>query len=96
MEEVNLRREIEQGARAREVLESDAFKAAYKRVQDRIMAEFAATPPDDVGRLQMVRLELKALADVARELAMTVDTGTMASQQVTTIAERAKRFFKMG
>ena len=93
MDEPNLFREIEVGARSKAILEAEAFKDAVKIVQDGIFDEFAKTDPKDLAALQVHRLSLKALADIVRHLQSAMDTGQMASVQVEqerTLREKAR------
>ena len=95
-EEQALLKEINAGAKAKAVMESEAFRDAVERVQARIRDQFAESDPMDVAKLQAIRYEQKALADVVRELKTSMDSGTMASMQIVTLRDRAKKFFKIG
>jgi hypothetical protein len=82
MTDDKLQADIERAHRVRHILESDDFKDAVKRVQERIWDEFCATSPDEVGQLQIHRLKQWALGEVVRQLQGDVDAGKVAADRL--------------
>lgn len=79
---MSIDQEISDGARARGVLESEAFCAAVARVQNQIIEDFQSCPPQDVLKLQLIRVRQLVLADIVRDLRSVVETAALAKLQL--------------
>jgi len=90
-EDVNLDTEISSGTQAKLLLESATFQGAVNRVQQAYFDEFASADPADAVKLQVIRLKLKALADMVRDLRTVMETGQLAQQQRDERIEREAR-----
>lgn len=74
--------EVARGIRAAQIIEDPMFKEAVQKVQQKVFDEFAATDPKEKDLLQMHRLQLKALADVVRQLQSVIQTGQFAKAKI--------------
>lgn len=53
---------------AKDILESEAFKAAVKRVRERVIEDFERTPPENIEALTSVAYRREALGNILGEL----------------------------
>lgn len=86
--------EIRLAGKASEVLDSDAFKAAFKQVDDALLAAMKNAPiENDKLRLRLLD-KYESLHALMRCLVGMVETGQMAEEQLKakTIAEKIKDF----
>jgi len=96
-EEQSLSDEIRLAGKAKDVLQSEAFKAAFNRVEEALLGAMKSSPIAD-ERLRLRLLDkfecLHALRDCMQSM---VDTGLMAEEQLRqkTIAERVKDFLNI-
>ena len=96
---MTLEQEMARGAQARAILEHDLFKEAVETVQKGILEAFASAEPADKDGLQLLRLRLKCLADVVRQIQTVMETGILAQEEAKRrqgIAEMAAQRLKRG
>lgn len=96
---MSLEQEMTRGAQARAILEHDLFKESVETIQRSILDAFASADPADKDGLQLLRLKLKCLAEITRQLQTVMETGVLAQEEVKrrqSMAEMAAERFKRG
>lgn len=91
---MELEDEVRLAGKAKEVLEHEAFKYAFRTVEEALLAAMNATPiENDKMKLRLVD-KYESLQALKSCLKSMVDTGLMAEQQLKqkTIAQRVKEF----
>lgn len=81
-DEHKLRKQMEDGARARTVLDSDAFQSAYKAVRDAILEQWESCPIRDREGAHELKLMLKVHTDLGKHLQKAVDDGKFAAEEL--------------
>lgn len=91
MEDEGLRRqEVDRAARAKRILEDDLFVEAIEAIKDEIMRDFANSSLNDDETRKTARLRLKALDDVVGKFKSCIQTGQMASTQLSWLREKMR------
>jgi hypothetical protein len=88
---MELEKDASHGAEAEAILNSPIFKSSLETVQQAIFDDFAKVDPKDTEELVILRLKLRCLADVMRDLTAVMRTGQLARAQLEqqkTITER--------
>ena len=96
-EEQQLRREMSRGQQARELLEHPLFVEAFEKVRSGILQSWEASPIRDEEGQRSLRLMLKVLNDVKKNIEEVAQTGKIASiqrEQEQTRLERMKNRFR--
>jgi hypothetical protein len=94
----HLKHEEQRGQRAREVLENEVFKDAFKGVRESIIASWEAAPIRDKDGQHELKLMLKLLTDVQRNIEDIAQTGMLAKLQIEreqeTLLGKAAKFLR--
>lgn len=93
----NLHLELERGGRADALLNNDIYKESVGKVRQGIHDAWAAAPLRDVEGQTNLRLMLKLLDDLEKNIKQVAQTGKMASIQIETenkVKEAARRAMK--
>jgi hypothetical protein len=92
-DEFTLRKQMEEAARARSVLEDDAFQKAYGAVRAAILESWENCPVRDREGAHELKLMLKVHTDIGKHLQKAVDDGKFAAEELKrdkTFSERLK------
>ena len=81
-EERALTAQVREGTKAKDLLESEAFKQVYQEVRDEIFEEFWNAPLRDAEGMVQLRLLAKAAQGFVARLETRVETGRMAEEQL--------------
>ena len=81
-DEFVLRKQMEAAARAKSVLEDDAFKAAYNAVRAAILDQWENCPIRDREGAHELKLMLKVHTDIGKHLQKAVDDGKFAAEEL--------------
>jgi len=81
-DEYVLRKQMEEGARANAVLESDAYKAAYQAVRAAIFEQWEHGPIRDREGAHELKLMLKIHGDIHKHMEKAVIDGKFAAEQL--------------
>jgi hypothetical protein len=81
-DEFKLRKAMEEGARAKGVLEDDAFKDAFAAVRAAILDSWEQCPIRDREGAHELKLMLKLHTDLGKHLQKAVDDGKFASEEL--------------
>lgn len=81
-DEFKLRKQMEEAARARSVLEDDAYKNASKAVRDAIIEAWEQCPIRDREGAHELKLMLKIHTDLGKHLQKAVDDGKFAAEEL--------------
>lgn len=82
--EADLRRSVDRGNKARQVLDSDLFTEAVEAVKSRIWDEWATSPMDGYERNALIqRLKLEALNEVLAWLKSAMTSGKLDLQTLS-------------
>lgn len=96
-DDVNLRKESERGARARLLLESEAYTEAVGTVRQAIIDKWSNSPVADRDGQHELRLMLKLLNDVEANIKDVAETGKLANLQIAREQESlARRVLNFG
>ena len=90
-DEFKLRKQMEQGARAKSVLDDDAFKIAYGAVRAAILEQWENCPIRDREGAHELKLMLKIHTDIGKHLQKAVEDGKFAAEELKkdkTISQR--------
>jgi hypothetical protein len=93
-EELKLRKELERGAKARAVFESELFQEAIAVVEADTLEKWKASPVRDTEGQLALRLKWQIIQEIKGHLADVMASGKMASQQLDrelTLRERMRR-----
>ncbi len=97
-EEVQLKREMSRGQQARELLEHPMFVEAFDKVRSGILQSWEASPIRDEDGQRTLRLMLKVLGDVRKNIEEVAQTGKIAmiqrEQEITRLERMKQRFRK--
>ncbi len=83
------------GQRARDVIESDVYRDAFDQVKTEIIEQWQNAPARDQEGRERLWVMLKLLEKVDSCLSQTMDSGTIARQELAyrkTLPERAKEW----
>jgi hypothetical protein len=81
-DEIALRKQMEAGARAKTVLESDAFQKASKAVREAIIESWETCPIRDRDGAHELKLMLKIHTDLIGHLQKAIDDGEFAAKEL--------------
>lgn len=81
-DEFKLRKQMEEGVRAKAVLEDDAFKKAYAAVRQAILEQWENCPIRDREGAHELKLMLKLHTDLGKHLQKAIDDGKFASDEL--------------
>lgn len=90
-DEFKLRKQMEAAARARSVLDDDAFQNAYKAVRAAILEQWENCPIRDREGAHELKLMLKVHTDIGKHLEKAVKDGQFAAEELKrdkTISQR--------
>ena len=90
----NLHQEASDGARAEALLRNETFQKALADVRQGIIAAWEKAPVRDHEGQQQLKLMLKLLNDVEANIKTVVQTGQLASLQISQEAEKESRIRK--
>lgn len=93
IDEYTLRKQMEEGARANSVLESDSYKAAYQAVRNAIIEQWETCPIRDREGAHELKLMLKIHGDIHKHMERAVVEGKFAAEQLKqdrTFSERLR------
>ena len=93
-QEQQLRKELDRGAKARAVLDSELFQEAVKVIEDDTLTKWKISPIRDVEGREALRLKWQVIQEIVTHLKDVMMTGKMASQELNrklTLVERVKR-----
>lgn len=74
--------EIARGEQARQVIENELYKEAFGSVREGIIQAWEAAPQRDIEGQHELKLMLKLLTDVQKNIERVMTTGKMAKIQV--------------
>lgn len=77
-----LLKQMEQAARAKSVLDDDAFKNAYGAVRAAILEQWEQCPIRDREGAHELKLMLKVHTDIGKHLQKAVDDGKFAAEEL--------------
>jgi Arc/MetJ-type ribon-helix-helix transcriptional regulator len=81
-DEFTLRKQMEKAARARSVLDDDAYKDASKAVRDAIIEAWEQCPIRDRDGAHELKLMLKIHKDIEAHMQKAVDDGKFAAEEL--------------
>lgn len=81
-DEYKLRKDMEAGARAKTVLESEAYSGAYKAVREAIIEQWENCPIRDREGAHELKLMLKIHGDIHKHMEKAVIDGKFAAEQL--------------
>ena len=81
-DEFTLRKQMEEAARARSVLDDDAYKNASKAVRDAIIEAWEQCPIRDKEGAHELKLMLKLHGDIEKHMRKAVDDGKFAAEEL--------------
>lgn len=84
---------IYEGDRAKEVLENEAFSAAFVAIEQEVIKEWTNSPARDVEGREKLWQYLRLLQKLKTQLQSTMETGTLAKldlQHKQSMADRVK------
>jgi hypothetical protein len=81
-DEYTLRKQMEQAARAKGVLEDEAFKRAYGDIRAAIIEAWEQTPLRDKEGAHELKLLLKLHTDLGKHLQKAIDDGKFAAEEL--------------
>jgi hypothetical protein len=90
---LNLEAEIDRGAKAETLLKNETYREAVGKVRQGILDLWSNSPIRDVEGQTYLRLQLKALDDIEKNIQHVANTGKLAMRQrehERTMAERAR------
>lgn len=90
----NLHQEADDGARAERLFRDETFQKALKDVRQAILTKWEQAPIRDIEGQQQLKLMLKLLNDVEANIKTAVQTGQLASLQISQEAEKESRLKK--
>ncbi|MHB1176082.1 MAG: hypothetical protein ACYCZJ_13265 [Sulfuriferula sp.] len=93
---MDLLTELQRGEQARQVLESEIYAESWQAVRDGIISAWESAPIRDKEGANELKLMLKLLTDVRRNVETVMQTGKMAKIQIEreSLLDKAKRKFK--
>lgn len=93
---MDLQTELQRGEQARQVLESEIYAESWQAVRDGIISAWESAPIRDKEGANELKLMLKLLTDVRRNVETVMQTGKMAKIQIEreSLLDKAKRKFK--
>lgn len=74
--------ELRRGEQARQVIENEIYAEAWKSVRDGIISAWESAPIRDKEGQNELKLMLKLLTDVRRNIETVMNTGKMAKIQI--------------
>ena len=84
-----------EGDRAREVLENEAFAAAFDATEKEVVEQWTNSPARDIEGRERLWMMLALLRKVKSSLRTTLETGMLAAKELEhrrSIAERVKQW----
>lgn len=81
-DEYKLRKQVEEGARAKALLTDDAFVKAYGAVRQAIVDQWEQCPIRDREGAHELKLMLKLHTDLGKHLQKAVDDGKFAAEEL--------------
>ena len=94
-DEIALQRAVNRAQQARELLENELLKDAFKGLEDAYTAAWRGTTIDDVNGREKLFLAINVVGKVRDHLTKTVSNGSVAEAEIKELretAERKKRF----
>lgn len=90
----SLQQEVSDGGRAEALLKNETFQKAFSEVRQAIIAAWEKAPIRDTEGQQQLKLMLKLLKDLEANIKTVVQTGQLASLQISQGAEKESRMMK--
>lgn len=94
-DEIALQRAVNRAQQARDLLENELIKDAFKSLEDSYTAAWRGTTIDDVNGREKLFLAINVVGKVRDHLTKTVSNGSVAEAEIKDLretAERKKRF----
>jgi hypothetical protein len=94
---MTIEQDMYDGSRAREILESEVYIAAFETIKQEIMTTWQLSPSRDLEGREKLFLMLGMLNKVQSTLQIVMETGKIATinlQHQRTLMERAKEFIR--
>ena len=83
------------GDRAKEVLDNEAFTAAFEAIEKEVIEQWTSSPARDAAGREKLWIYLMLLRKVRTQLTTTLETGKLAQMELShqqSLKERAKQF----